>query len=269
MVIPYHDFVFGIEGLNPITEGKNVLFFLDQEVVRSQSFEILLILSVVSVLMALGIGKNFIIFFAFLLVEALQNVNGLILNGGDNLLKFNLLYMSFCNSFSFLSLGASRRRRGEECTLYNFLTNLGCASIILHLLLVYFISAISKIHSDVWYNGIAIYYIMNLERFSGSSLNQIIGQNTYLVTIFSYGTILLELFFPFLVFHKMLRIPLLLMGVLMHLSIFYFMMIHEFQLLFIAHYGFFFRDHEYRLLYQRLLRVRSKLFRKTTLKYSY
>lgn len=255
LVMPYYDFAFGIEGLNPASGSLPIFFFFDQEIIREQCFSIIALLSVLCVLMAFGVGKNAVVFLVFLLVEVLQRSNGFILNGGDNLLKFNLLYLSVCDSFSYLSTGSAQRRRSKESRLSNLLTNLGVASIILHLLLVYFVSAVSKIHSDVWFNGIAVYYIMNLDRFSGSALNSIIGQNEYLVTIGTYGTILLELVFPFAAFHRTLRFPLLFMGILLHLSIFYFMMIHEFQLLFIAHYGFFFSDQEYRSAYCKLREV--------------
>src|SRR4051812_27197795 len=48
-----------------------------------------------AVLMALGIGRRYTIALVFLLVEMLQRLDGFVLNGGDNLLKFIIFYMLF------------------------------------------------------------------------------------------------------------------------------------------------------------------------------
>lgn len=196
---------------------------------------------ILCVLYGFGIGKNLTCVFLFFTVEILQRLNGIVLNGGDNLLKFILLYMCFANSFKFLTLAQSNQSIIKE---HNLLTKLSLLSIKIHLCLVYFISAIFKINTKMWFAGIANYYILNLERFMGTKYNTILSQSTFFVTLSTYFTLFWELSFPFLVWFKKVKLPFLILGVLLHLGIYVFMMIHDFEILFIATYILFFNDKE-------------------------
>jgi hypothetical protein len=108
-------------------------------------------------------------------------------------------------------------------------------------------------NSKVWFSGVATYYTLNLERFAGTSFNKIIVQNGFFVTIATYVTVLWETFFPALIWNKKARIPLLALGVMMHMGIYFMMMIHDFEILFIATYGFFFTDKELRWAKNKVL----------------
>ena len=58
-----------------------------------------------------------------------------------------------------------RNTKNKFVGLKIFFSNLAGFSICLHLCFIYFISAIHKIHADVWFNGVATYYTFNIERF--------------------------------------------------------------------------------------------------------
>ena len=122
---------------------------------------------------------------------------------------------------------------------------------MMHLCLIYFISAIHKIHADVWFNGVATYYTFASERFGGTKYNKYLVQSGVFVTVTTYFTLLWELSFCFLVWVKKVRIYLLLGGALLHLGIYVFMMIHDFQILYIMVYGFFFTDDELKSYYNK------------------
>ena len=199
---------------------------------------------VLAVLMAFGIGKNLTVLTVFIITDIVQRMNPYVLDGGDNILLFALLYLSLANSFQILSLVKKRPRVHSELSMDYFLTNIATYCLLGHLCLAYFVSGFSKAHSEAWYNGVALYYILQIDRFTGTSLNHIIVRNGYLVTIGTYTTLLWELSFPFLIWLKPLRWMILLLGLVLHFSIFVFMMITDFQVLFIAFYGFFFTDDE-------------------------
>jgi hypothetical protein len=121
-------------------------------------------------------------------------------------------------------------------------------------------------HSDVWYNGVASYYTLNLERFRGTSVNSYIANNGYIVTISTYGVLLLELVFPFLIWFKKPRFFLIVGGILMHLFILIFMMIFDFELIFISIYGLFISKPEWKYLKQiNIIKLISKAFLKIKL----
>jgi len=212
------------------------------------------------VLFAFGIGKYFTAFILYILVIIVQELNEYVLDGGDNLLKFLILYLAFANCYEYFSLSKLKLRKGYTIKLSNLCTNLAVYSILIHLCLVYFVSGISKAYSDVWYSGAALYYILSIERFnSGTSLIQPFVHNGYLVTFFSYFTILVELYFPVLVWVKRLRPFVLTCMAFLHLGIYFLMMIHDFSILYITVYGFFFTNSEL-LRFKRRLAVGAAKF---------
>lgn len=195
---------------------------------------IVIITIILALLFGLGIGKNItalLLFFSMLLYfEPFL----FIANGGDNLLYFILIYMIFTNSYKHLTI----THRYRQNAVSNFVSNLASISIMLHLCLIYFVSGVHKIHADVWLNGVATYYILQLERFN-SPINGYFTSNTFLIAFSTYYTLLFEMLFPFLVWNRRLRPIFLISGVLMHLGIYFTMMIYDFEILFIVIYGFF------------------------------
>ncbi|MBK6267413.1 HTTM domain-containing protein [Marivirga sp. S37H4] len=220
--------------------------------IREFHAEITFVFSILCVFMIFGIGKRLTIFFIFLLFELFQRMNGLVLNGGDNLMKFILLYLIFADSFQYFVLKKVSYQNQILNNLNNLFTRLSAYSILIHLCLAYFVSGIFKLHSDVWFNGVASYYTLSLERFQGTPFNEQLAQNGYFITISTYGTLFLELYFPVLIWIKKIRYPLMVAGILLHLSIFSLMMIYDFQFVFIMAYCLFLTNKEWEVLTQRL-----------------
>ncbi len=221
---------FELLGINPNFIQSNYDWFIF-------SFVILLIIY------AFGIGKYFTAILLFFYLRIFQNFAGLVLNGGDNLLIFIVIYTAFSDNYQFFSIN-KLEAKGVKQKYINFFSNLAGYSIMLHLSLVYFISAINKVHSDVWFSGIATYYTLGLERYK-SPINHLFINNGYFVTFTTYFTLLFELYFPILIWIKAIRPFIIVSGILLHLGIYIFMMIYDFQTVFIAVYGFFITNSEW------------------------
>ncbi|CAM1341565.1 hypothetical protein [Tenacibaculum amylolyticum] len=211
------------------------LGFSSQTILENSSTFLMLIV-LTCILMMFGIGKRITIFVLYFLIKILQDLTYPILNGGDNLMIFVILYLAFANSFEHLTLFKSKEKKSKDFS--NFLSNLAVYSICIHLGYVYFISAIHKIHADVWFNGTALYYILNIERFS-SPISGLIKSNGFITTVGTYFTLLFELLFIFLVWDKRFTKLFLISGIFLHLGIYFFMMIYDFEIFFISLYGFF------------------------------
>ncbi|WP_162074128.1 hypothetical protein [Chryseobacterium fistulae] len=171
--------------------------------------------------------------------DVLQKLCPHILNGGDNLLKFILLYMVFANSFTYFCIHKSKEKKDS---ISNVLSNLSVLSICIHLCLIYFISALHKTNATVWFHGVATYYTFQLERFSGTSLNSILAKNSYFVVISTYFTLILELYYPVLVWFKKPKTIVILCMISLHAGIAVFMMLYDFQFIFILVQGFFYKN---------------------------
>lgn len=148
--------------------------------------------------------------------------------------------MTFINSYTYYSYKKSLKNN----SLSNFVSNIAVLIAKIHLCIIYFTSAIFKLNSKVWFTGVANYYILNLERFKGSSLNSYLSNNYIFVTLTTYSTLFWELSFPFLIWVKETKIYIVVIGILIHISILYFMMIHDFEILYIISYILFFNDKE-------------------------
>jgi hypothetical protein len=254
---PSTNFLFGAGGLLEYPdESMTSLGGIPQWVIWDHLFLFYSAYGCATVCMLFGIGRRWMVAAVWIATEIHQDLCWVLLDGGDNLLKFSLLYLCFADSFSRFSYSISERPK-QEYTISNLFTNLAVAAIIAHLCLVYLMSGLSKAHAEVWYNGTAMYYILLAERFRGTgSLNEFLANNSLFNVVVCYTTIIWESTFCFSVFVKRIRIPILLMGVAMHLSIFALMMIQSFQFVYIIHYGFFFTDDEWARF---LASVRSRL----------
>ncbi|CAM1364850.1 hypothetical protein [Tenacibaculum xiamenense] len=187
-----------------------------------------------------GVGKNFVALLLFFFLDASQSLTSVILNGGDNYLKFILLYLVFMNSYEYFSISKQRFKSSEINKLNTFLSNLAGYSICIHLCLIYFVSAMHKIHTDVWFNGVATYYTFSSERFGGTNtINQWMSKNGFIVTLTTYGTIIVELFYPVLVWFKETKLIFIFSAISLHLGIAIIMMLYDFQILFIVVQGMF------------------------------
>lgn len=192
-----------------------------------------------------GIGKYLSAFVLFLLYEIQQRLGYIVLNGGDNLLKFILMYMVFIDSYKYFSITKLQFKNATSKFLGIFISNMAAFSICLHICLAYFLSAWHKIHADVWFNGIATYYTLSLERFRGTKLNPYLAKNEYFVTFSTYFTMLVEIYFPVLIWFKKTKKIISLCAISLHIAIYFFMMIYDFQLIFIMSQGFFFSNKQW------------------------
>ena len=271
--------IYLIWGSQSILLSNGVLFehrdiFIDyfgfnSEIILNNSMYFLLFIVALCILMIFGIGRNLTVVFLYFCIKILQDLTYPILNGGDNLMIFVLLYFCFADSFQhFVLFKKNEETKKNNKEVFNILSNLAVLSICIHLGYVYFISAIHKIHSDVWFNGTALYYIMSLDRFR-SPLSGYFLSNGFFTTLGTYFTLLFELLFIFLVWDKRFRYIFLASGILLHLGIYFFMMIYDFEIFFISLYGFFIPNSFFEGLIQKI-KLNKKGFRLSKIfKYDY
>ncbi len=186
-----------------------------------------------------GIGRWFTGLLLFLVVDFLQKMNMSFVNGGDYMAKLILLYLIFADSYKYFVLTKQRNVGSDERKFTNLLSNLAAVSIMLQLCVAYFSSGIAKISEPLWQNGEATYYALSMERFMGTAFNKYIAQYKWVDYFTNFSTICFELLFPFLIWVKNWRKPLLIAGVLFHLCIYIFLMIYGFQIVFVLIYGMF------------------------------
>jgi predicted DCC family thiol-disulfide oxidoreductase YuxK len=82
---------------------------------------------------------------------------------------------------------------------------------------LFFFSAISKFGND-WWNGDAIWFVFTTEEYYSGILLNVLASQYWLANVATYGTIFIELAFPFLIWQEVTRPYLLAAALFLHTS---------------------------------------------------
>lgn len=147
-------------------------------------------------------------------------------DGGDNILRIILFYLLFANCTAYFSLDSEKykeKRSHKQYTFFNkmksILHNFAVISSIIQLCILYLTSGLYQAMGEMWSNGTAIYYILQVDEFSHPFFRDIILNSTLLVVILTYLSIIIKVSFPFLLFNKKTKYLAVLSVVIFHLGI--------------------------------------------------
>ena len=129
----------------------------------------------------------------------------------------------------------------------NLFHNAAVIAVACQVFIIYVSSAMYKIQGSAWDNGTAIYYPMHMHLLDAfPMLNGMITNHLSIVFVATYGTVYLQLFFPFLQLTRPTRI-LALAGIIgMHVGIGIFLALPFFSLSMIGADMIFLRDRDSR-----------------------
>lgn len=154
------------------------------------------------------------------------------LSGGNILLNQFLLFNCFINKNS-----PSGNARVNE---FRFLfQNFAILFLQIQVMLLYFVSALSKLGYIPWLEGSAIQQILLIHHFSAI---QFPARNiflSFLIVLLSYAVLAFQLLFPLLVWWEKGKRYFLLFGILMHLYIAFFMGLPDFAFVMLLGYLYF------------------------------
>jgi hypothetical protein len=242
---------------------SSTLYFLRIDPVWAKTHYMALVYTagVLTILNILGIGRNLVSLALFLAFVLLNGINDRITNGGDTMSMLLLFYLSFANTFSYFTLFKRKPFSDKKEKLYNLLSNMAAYSIVINLCFAYFFAGLFKLINPYWQNGTALHYFFNDDRYSvfaaGGKYVQFPPAILYII---NYGTLLLEISFPVLVFYKKYRNKVLLICFFMHLGIYTFLMVYTMSLIFVLQYGMLYSNEEMLALVQKLKTISRKVF---------
>jgi hypothetical protein len=119
---------------------------------------------------------------------------------------------------------ARRLAPGEPRTILDVFGNLvhnGAVTVIMaEVCLVYATAGWYKIQGSRWQDGTAVYYPLNLDYFSPwPGLNDVLASSGLIVMVMTYGTVVMQVAFPFTLFNRRVKNVLLAVMITEHLSI--------------------------------------------------
>jgi predicted DCC family thiol-disulfide oxidoreductase YuxK len=83
---------------------------------------------------------------------------------------------------------------------------------------LFYYSAISKLRGDDWWNGDAVWTVFTTEEYYNRIILDVLASHYWLVNLATYGTILLEIAFAFLIWQRSTRPYLLAAAIFLHLQ---------------------------------------------------
>lgn len=200
--------------------------------------------AVVAFLFTIGAFTRVVSVLFFIFTWSLYTRNIYLLDGGDNLLYLTALLMIFTNCAAYYSVDAIFRTRRAANRFVAMLHNYAVIAIMAQTCMVYLISAFYKVGGHKWQDGTALYYILHVDEFQLVPWVVHAVENPMITTVMTYGTMLTQAAFPFLIFHKRLKWFVVPAIVGMHVGIGYTMGLAYFSSILIAVEAIFFTDRD-------------------------
>ncbi|MCI5057106.1 MAG: HTTM domain-containing protein, partial [Flavobacteriales bacterium] len=128
--------------------------------------------------------------------------------------------------------------RGNESFYANVVSNLVVFLAMFQVVCVYLFAGLFKLQGNMWLSGSALYQVLSLKTYSHPIFYGLMHE-TFLLKGVNYIGLVYQLMFPFLIWSKRLRLPLLVLGMLFHLFIVFGMGLPAFGIFMMASYSIF------------------------------
>jgi len=172
-----------------------------------------------------GWRTNFVKWIVLVGQISFDHRNLTLVYGVDSIICSLLLIMCFAPTGRAMSLDRVRavraaKRKNLTATLPPYASPWAGACIRLmqlQMAILFFYSAVGKIRIDEWWNGDAIWLAFSTYEFYNPWMLEVLARQYWLVNAMTYGTILIEIAYPFLIWQRRTRPYLLAAAVFLHL----------------------------------------------------
>ncbi len=166
---------------------------------------------------------------SFLLLLSLHSRNPLLLHHADSLIRFLLMWGMFLPLGAAVSVDAKRR---SSPPVASPVLSIGTAALLLQGFFVYLIATISKLQYDAWWDGRALYAVVNKASYA-RPLGEYVAQFPDVLELFTHATLFVEGAIPLLLFspwrRDLCRVIAVLLGIGLHIGIFLVVDVGTFQ----------------------------------------
>lgn len=254
------------EAAEPVSDFPKIWLFSWFDSVRLDDalFTLLyLVLLALAVLFTIGWRFKVVLPVYFVLWVSFIEMNDAVGDQGDNMYRIVLILLFFADPAARWSLDARRRARTGDRTILpreisNLLHNLALVAMTAQVCFVYVSGGLYKAGGDPWSGGYAVYNPLMTERFgTWPVLSELITAWGPAVTIASWGSIVLQIAFPFMLLSRPTRIVALFGIMSFHIGIGVLMGLPWFSLAMIGIDFIFIRDRTW----QRALEIVKGSFR--------
>ena len=236
---PNHEYLWGEHALiAPMTFPdlwtNDIIMFLHKESYRSW-YPLFMVLPFVGMAIVFFTRWTRVgALLVFIGTSVLFNRSYTYLTGGNYLLHLLLFYLVFIDE---KENGSSTK---AKCS--NILSNFGQWACRLQVIIVYLFTGAYKMAGETWRSGEAVYIITHVDEFTLPFIENGIAEIHWLMVVANYMALVYFFTFPFLVWSKRWKLPLLLSGAFFHLTLGIVIGVFDFSLIMIASYAAFLDD---------------------------
>lgn len=204
-----------------------------------------------------GFLTRFNILCVFIWLVSFQHRNGLINDGEDTVFRMIGFFLLLMPSADVWSADAKLFPRPAAVR-----SGWGLRLLQIEVCLIVFSAGLEKLNGDPWWDGTALYYVMQLDDYFGHlPVPQFVRETLWLQKLMTWAALATEVVAPILIWFKETRRPALIALVGLHLSLLYMMNLFMFQYLMItAWLSFLDWEADLGWLRDRAARVRSRMF---------
>jgi hypothetical protein len=171
---------------------------------------------------------------------------------GDNILRIGLFLLLFMQTDEYWSLDARRRSRLDRDRPWlprwfsNGVHNVALAALAFQAVAVYFWAGLAKARGELWQDGTALYYPLQLPEFRPFPLlNDALTEVGVIVAMATYAAFFIQLAFPFALLNPVARKAIIALVVVFHLAIAVLMALPWFSLSMLAFDTIFLNESTY------------------------
>ncbi len=201
------------------------------------------------VLLILGIGGRYVSAVCLFFHLSFMQRNYAVVYGAEIVSCYWLMFLCLsdnCRYFSVRNLVSKFKRTDQGG---DWMTSVGFRMIQIQLCIIYAYTGWEKLRGNDWWSGLALWQVMGNEQLAIFNMS-FIKEAPVLVAIMTHFTILLEVYFPVLVWFKKWRNWMILFGVGLHIGIIFVMGLFFFGTTMMAAYLLFLGDDFFKYLSQ-------------------
>ncbi|SMO77144.1 DCC1-like thiol-disulfide oxidoreductase family protein [Melghirimyces algeriensis] len=233
-------------------------------------FDVIFHLGILAALLfTLGFKGRIISIINFIFTWSIFSRNGVILDGGDNIMRILLLYLCVADTTAYFSIDSYLKKKkgptfdpGTKASAVKYryyLHNLAILACIVQVSMVYLTSGLHKAMGELWQKGTALYYILQVGEYTHPFFRDLIHGFEIAMVLGAYFTVLVQVSFPFLLFNRRTKYVAMAGVISMHVGIAIVMGLISFSATMISIQLLLLTDGEYRMLNSMLRTWRSRI----------
>lgn len=151
----------------------------------------------------LGVGGRVVLALHAVFLWSIYMTNPAFMDGGDAVVIAGSLFLLLTRCFDRFTVSRRKSVRDKSMTPVRCsIHNTGVLLLASQLSIIYLMAGLYKVQGKMWQDGTALYYILRVPEFFWPGITPVLFEHPWLLVLGAYGTVLVSVFFPVLVWFR-------------------------------------------------------------------